>query len=205
MSSYESVAREYCCAKVNNVIFNDRCGYAMIFYEPVYSHDRKIPALEKQDLLYSIPLQRKSLKPARQPNLVIEPDREKYESAKEFILRKSTERKISEIHETCRNIKNLYKKIENLDLERREFVSPHRRVNIRGKCHYKACDILQDDAMKDVNFVYERNLDETRRFLKRKSKRPQKPVTEVCKDIEEVEKSCNNECSRCACSGNSIN
>ncbi|CRL03168.1 CLUMA_CG016570, isoform A [Clunio marinus] len=154
--------------KVNNVIYNDRCGYAIIFYDPIYDLDAKIPPLRMSDLPYTIPIQRKSiacLKPAGKPVASIEVKREykrpgDYEAAQDFIRRKIIERKMDEIREACANIRQCYKKAEKFDMKRREAISPRVKSKLRGKSSDEICDILVDDVMQNVDYVYERNLEE---------------------------------------------
>ena len=183
-----TVNREYNRGNVKNVVYNDRCGYAIIFYEPIFDLDTKIAPLKMADLPYTIPLQR--LKAAGRP---ISPSEAKtprvdgdYEAAKEFIERKKMERKMDEIRDACFNIRNCYKKAEKFDLKRREVISPRLQSKIRGKSSNEICDVLVDDVMQNVDYVYEKNLEEkgkTRQklalvALRRAAKAP-KPVTKI--------------------------
>lgn len=191
-----SISRTYSRGKVNNVIYNDRCGYALIFYDPIFDLDTKIPPLKMADLPYTIPLQRKtlrSLKPAGKPvgpNEFREVSRPKvpgdYEAAQDFIHRKLIERKMDEVREACSNIRQCYKTAEKFDLKRREAISPRVKAKIRGKTSDEICDILVDDVMKNVDYVYERNLEKkgkTRQklalaALRREAKAP-KPIEKI--------------------------
>lgn len=196
MSMRESISRTYSRGKVSNVIYNDRCGYAIIFYDPIYDLDTQIPPLRMADLPYTIPLQRKSirsLKPAGKPvsgNEIREVRRNPVpgdvEAAREFIHRKTIERKMDEIRESCANIRHCYKKAEKFDLKRREVISPRVKAKLRGKSSDEICDVLVDDVMQNVDYVYERNLEEkgkTQRklalaALRRAAKAP-KPIEKI--------------------------
>lgn len=186
-----TVSRNYSRGKVNNVIYNDRCGYAIVFYEPIYDLDTKIPALNVSDLPYTIPLHRKILKAAGKPigpTELREPPKVPgdYEAAQDFMHRKIIERKMDEIRESCFNIRQCFKKAEKFDLKRREVISPRVKGKIRGKTSDEICDILVDDVMQNVDYVYERNLEEKGRTqqklaiaaLRRAAKAP-KPIQKI--------------------------
>ena len=188
-----TVNREYSRGHVKNVVYNDRCGYAIIFYEPIFDLDTKIVPLRMADLPYTIPLQRREnpvLKAAGKPIGPIEVKAPRvpgdYEAAKEFIERKKIERKMDEIRDACFNIRNCYKKAEKFDLKRREVISPRLQSKIRGKSSNEICDVLVDDVMQNVDYVYEKSLEEkgkTRQklalaALRRAAKAP-KPVPKI--------------------------
>ena len=187
-----SINRSYSRGRVNNVIYNDRCGYAIIYYDPIYDLDTKIAPLRMADLPYTIPLNRKSLRPAGRPigPSVREVRRPEVpgerETAEAFIHRKTMERKMDEIREACANIHYCYQKAEKFDAKRREVISPRIRAKIRGKNSDEICDVLVDDVMQNVDYVYERNLEEkgkTQRnlalaALRRAAKAP-KPIEKI--------------------------
>lgn len=194
--SKSSENRTYSRGKVDNVIYNDRCGYAIIFYDPIYDLDTKIAPLKVSDLPYTIPLLRKNqrnLKPAGKPIGPYE-DREvrrpkipgQYEAAEDFIHRKIIERKMDEVREACANIRHCYQKAEKFDLKRREAISPRLKSKLRGKASDEICDVLVDDVMQNVDYVFERNLEEkgkTQRklalaALRRAAKAP-KPIEKI--------------------------
>lgn len=162
--------RSYSRGKVNNVVYNDRCGYAIIFYEPIYDLDTKIAPLRMKDLPHTIPLQRKALhnlKPAGKPVSAVDEHKVSrpsvpgdYEAAQSFIQRKIMERKMDEIREACFNARQCYKKAEKYDLKRREVISPRMNNKFRGKSSDEICDILVDDVMQNVDYVYEKSLEE---------------------------------------------
>jgi hypothetical protein len=166
MALSDSVCRSYSRGKVKNVVYNDRCGYAIVFYDPIYDLDTKIPPLKVADLPYTIPLERQrlqKLKPAGKPVCGKEVKRPEVpgecEAAKDFIQRKILERKMDEIRDTCYNIHKCYEKAEKFDMERRKVISPRVRAKIRGRSSDIICDVLVDDAMQNVDYVFERNLE----------------------------------------------
>lgn len=166
MALRDSVCRSYSRGKVKNVVYNDRCGYALVFYDPIYDLDTKIPPLKVSDLAYTIPLDRQhlsKLKPAGKPISSAEVKRPdcpgEREAAKDFIRRKILERKMDEIRDTCYNIHKCYEKAEKFDMERRKVISPRVKAKIRGKTSDVICDVLVDDAMQNIDYVYERNLE----------------------------------------------
>lgn len=166
MALNDSVSRSYSRGKLKNVVYNDRCGYAIVFYDPIYDLDTKIHPLKVSDLPYTIPLDRQhlhNLKPAGKPvngNQVKRPESAgEREAARDFIHRKILERKMDEIRDTCYNIHKCYLKAEKFDMERRKVISPRVKAKIRGKSSDVICDVLVDDAMQSVDYVYERNLE----------------------------------------------
>lgn len=166
MALRDSVCRSYSRGKVKNVVYNDRCGYAIVFYDPIYDLDTKIQPLKVADLPYTIPLDRQhlnKLKPAGKPVNGDEVKRPEVpgerEAAKDFIRRKILERKMDEIRDTCYNIHKCYQKAEKFDLERRKVISPRVKAKIRGRSSDVICDVLVDDAMQSIDYVYERNLE----------------------------------------------
>ncbi|CAG9801548.1 unnamed protein product [Chironomus riparius] len=193
MTLRDEVCRSYSRGKVKNVVYNDRCGYAIVFYDPIFDLDTKIAPLRMADLPYTIPLDRKrltSLKPAGKP--VNEDDIRRpvtsgeCEAAKDFIRRKVMERKMDEIRDCCYNIKKCYEKAEKFDLKRREVISPRLRNKLRGKQSDAICDILIDDVMQNVDYVYEKNLEEKGKTQKklalaalRRAARAPKPVEKI--------------------------
>jgi len=193
MTLRDEVCRSYSRGKVKNVVYNDRCGYAIVFYDPIFDLDTKIAPLRMADLPYTIPLDRKrlaSLKPAGRP--VSENDIRRpvtsgeCEAAKDFIRRKVMERKMDEIRDCCYNIKKCYEKAEKFDLKRREVISPRLSNKLRGKKSDAICDVLIDDVMQNVDYVYERNLEEKGKTQKklavnalRRAARAPKPVEKI--------------------------
>lgn len=195
----------YSRGKVNRVIYNDRCGYAIIFYEPINDTNIKILPLRVADEENTIPLQIIGrLKPAGKP---VSPNKPRellrpkipgdYESAQEFIHRKVIERKMDEVREACFNIRRCYEKTEKYHLKRREVISPRIKSKIRGKNSDEICDLLVDDVMQNVDYMYKKNfaeIDKTRQKntfpdLKRETKYP-KPVERklvTAPNLEEVE------------------
>lgn len=189
-----SISRTYSRGKVNNVIYNDRCGYAIIYYDPIYDLDTQLPPLRMADLPYTIPLQRKSIRSLKAAGKPVGPTEEvrrthvpgDYEAAQDFIRRKTIERKMDEVKEAFFNIRQCYKKAEKFDMKRREVLSPRVKSKLRGKSADEICDVLVDDVMQNVDYVYERNLEEkgkTQRklalaALRRQAKAP-KPIEKI--------------------------
>lgn len=188
-----SISRTYSRGKVNNVIYNDRCGYAIIFYDPIYDLDTQIPPLRMADLPYTIPLQRKSIRTLKAAGKPVGPEEVRrphvpgdYEAAQDFIRRKTIERKMDEVKEAFFNIRQCYKKAEKFDMKRREVLSPRVKSKLRGKSADEICDVLVDDVMQNVDYVYEKNLEEkgkTQRklalaALRRAAKAP-KPIEKI--------------------------
>lgn len=193
MALRESLCTAYSRGKVKNVLYNDRCGYAIVFYQPIFDLDTKIPALRMADLPHTIPLNRKhlaKLKPAGRP---VNPDEVRrpvvpgeYEAAKDFIHRKLIERKMDEIRDTCHNIHKYFEKAEKYDLKRREVISPRVKAKIRGKSSNEICDVLVDDVMQNVDYVYERDLEEKGRTKKKLAVAALRRAAKAPKPVEKI-------------------
>lgn len=194
MSLRESVCRTYNRGKVKNVVYNDTCGYAIVFYDPIYDLDTKIVPLRMADLPYTIPLDRKQLtklKPAGRPINASEIKRPpihqgECEAAKDFIHRKVIERKMDEIREACYNIKKCYEKAEKFDLKRREVISPRVKCKLRGKTADEICDVLIDDVMQNVDYVFERNLEEKGKAEKKLAVAALRRAAKAPKPVEKI-------------------
>jgi hypothetical protein len=193
MALRESVTRTYSRGKVNNVVYNDRCGYAIVFYEPIYDLDTKIPPLRVADLPYTIPLNRKQLKNLKPAGKPINADEKRHviipgecESAASFIHRKVIERKMDEIRDICCNIKRCYEKAEKFDLKRREVISPRVKGKIRGKNSDEICDVLVDDVMQNIDYVYERNLEEKGKTQKKLALAALRRAAKAPKPVEKI-------------------
>jgi hypothetical protein len=193
MTLRDEVCRSYSRGRVKNVVYNDRCGYAIVFYAPIFDLDTKIAPLKMADLPYTIPLDRKQLaklKPAGRPVNADEVRRVKIpgecEDAKHFIERKIMERKMDEIRDACYNIKKCYEKAEKFDLKRREVISPRSKGKFRGKTSDEICDVLVDDVMQNVDYVYEKSLEDKSKTQNklavaalRRAARAPKPITKT--------------------------
>lgn len=191
-----SINRSYTRGKVDNVIYNDRCGYAIIFYEPIYDLDTRIAPLKMADLPYTIPLQRKSLRQLKAAGRPVGPSEKdevrrpkvpgQYEAAEDFIHRKMIERKMDEIREACANVRYCFKKAEKFDLKRREAISPRVKSKIRGKTSDEICDVLVDDVMQNVDYVFEKNLEEKGKTQKKLALAALRRAAKAPKPIEKI-------------------
>lgn len=194
MATIDSAVRSYSRGKLKNVVYNDRCGYAIVFYDPIFDLDTKIAPLKLADLPYTIPLDRAhlhNLKPAGKP---VCGDKEKKrpqvpgecEAARDFIHRKLIERKMDEIRDTCYNIHKCYQKAEKFDLERRKVISPRVKAKIRGRSSDIICDVLVDDAMQNIDYVYERNLEAEEEKKKKLALIARRKAARAPKKIEKI-------------------
>lgn len=191
--------RSYGRGKVKKVMFNDRCGYALVYYDPIYDHDSKIDALNLKDLPYTIPLNTKSLKklkPAGKPSTLPDYTEIKrvnkpgdYETAKQFMERKLIESKMDEIREACYNCKRYFQKAEKFDLKRREIISPRLKAKIRGRNSDEIADFLVDDVMHNVDYVYDRNIEpKPKKIVKTKKiqQNEEKKCEEKSKNVDKL-------------------
>lgn len=108
------------------------------------------------------------------------------EAAKDFIHRQVMERKMDEIREACANIRYCYKKAEKFDAKRREVISPRVKAKIRGKTSDEICDVLVDDVMQNVDYVYEKNLEEKGKTQRKLALAALRRVARAPKPIEKI-------------------
>jgi hypothetical protein len=161
-----SVLRTPAYAKYNGTItsphYSDRYGYAITYYEPLYDLDLKIPGLGIAQAPF-IPIQH--IRHSRQsrpfvPRHLTEEDmvqinlrakqrardimkdfhpaqKQSYESARNFTMRKDIESKLEEIRESCNNAENYYKKASKYDFTRQSLTP-------RTKPRFVEKDTLKD-------------------------------------------------------------
>jgi hypothetical protein len=196
-------------SKIQKIIHNDRGGYSIIFYETNKDH---WPCKEPEVILHK-ENGIGELKAAGKPVSSLSDDLRKPNNKSEDAVRKAvTHQKIVEIQDTFSNIKNMYKKAENQDLQRRKIINPSVRRSLRGRSADEICDILLKDVMKNNDFVFnsvqdEKCSKETRNALRKRfcSKKTCETVSEkpkaceIKKSCEEVKKVCQGCCCSCSC------
>lgn len=142
--------------------YNDRYGYTIAYYEPIYDVDLKIPGLGIAEVPF-IPIQRsnRTSRPFVPRHLTAEDmiqinlrasqrakdilkdfhpaQKASYESARDFRTKKEIESTIEEIRESCANVHSYYRKAGKYDFTRNKLYSP------RATSHY-----IDKDNLKDI-------------------------------------------------------
>lgn len=131
---------------ISKVIYNDRYGYAIAYYEP-HMRDPALEIMERAKRI-NLPTTRK-FKP--------EPTRlwKLRETPREFLERKDQEREIELLHDTCDKAKSLFRKARDFDYNRHEMLFPKYKNSIdeRGTV---------DEVITRVNDIYEKYLNKSR-------------------------------------------
>lgn len=133
---------------VTKLVYNDRLGYAIAYYEPL--HGAKIRIFDDKP-----PKQRKLIKNSlKVPEVVDSISLE----TQELIRKKQLENTADDIREACASVRTLFRKCEERDLSRRDVLSDHVKLRIRGKSANEICDILVDDVLNHVKHIYKQDV-----------------------------------------------
>lgn len=128
---------------INRIVYNDKLGYAIVYYNPVSSHDVVIRPT-------------KSCEHERHRNLSeIEPTVEEkfHEEVEAMVRRRTREDADKEIRKICQKVNEMYSQVEQLDMSRREVLNYRVRADIKGKSADEICDILVQDVLKHAKCV----------------------------------------------------
>ena len=143
LTSYQTNNR----GEITKIIYNDRSGHAIAYYEPIPSSH--ISILNKAEKIKDIVV-KKSVKPKNERNSHIA-----NRKISDVIREKEQQNKINLMHETYLNAKKLFKQTREFDYNRREMLSPEYKNRIY--------DRAVDDIIQIVNQTYEESLTESRR------------------------------------------
>lgn len=140
--------------RVERVVFNDRLGYAVIYYNPINSGGVKVPRSED--------ICERRRRQALQPNRFDDPIDEKFCDEIEAMVRKREREAASkEIENICDEINDLYRDIEQQSLKHRDILNSKVREQIKGKSANDICDILVKDVLNHTNPIYNRVKEDT--------------------------------------------
>lgn len=154
-------------------------GYTIAYYEPVYDLDLKIPGLGIAQVPF-IPIQHVKTSRGTRPfvprhlteqdmiqiNLRAErrakdilkdfhpAQKESYESARDFRVKKEIESRMEEIRESCANVHNYYKKAEKYDFNRKNIFEGRSKGRLNCKNYPK--DVILDMKVENVNDIKEK-------------------------------------------------
>lgn len=124
--------------RVERVVFNDRLGYAVVYYEPIGRGGVKVPKSE------DICDQRK--------HKILNPYNDKIdekfcEEVEAMVRKREREAASKEIENICEKINDLYQEVEQQDLKHRDVLNCRVREQIKGKSAQDICDILVQDVL----------------------------------------------------------
>jgi hypothetical protein len=138
---------------ITRVSYNDRQGYAIVYYKPLFDLGPRNPEAE------NISAQRHQLSVQKR---FVSPPQVYSDNTAALIRKKQFESASENIKETCANVRDLFRRCEQYDLSRREILNDRVREQIRGKSADEICDILVEDVMKHVKYIYK--TDDTEAF-----------------------------------------
>lgn len=124
--------------RVEKVVFNDRLGYAVVYYEPISRSGVKVPKFEdicerrKHQILNSYDGKL---------------DEKFCEEVEAMVRKKERETAAKEIEKICDDISDLYRVVEQQDLKHREILNCRVREQIKGKSANDICDIIVQDVL----------------------------------------------------------
>lgn len=133
-------------SRIKNIVYHDRLGYAIVYYQPNKYGCVKVPRSE--DICNHRRHQVIN-------KLVDDPTTERFhEEVEAMIRRKTRETAEKEIRKMCEKVHELYSKVEEADLSRREVLNWRVKEQIKGKSADEICDILVSDVLKHSKYLY---------------------------------------------------
>lgn len=158
---------------------NERTGYTLTYYEPIYDVDLKIPGMGIAERPF-VPIQytRKSrgtrpfvpryltaedmiqinLRADQRAKDILKDfhpsQKASYESAHDFRTKKAIESRIDEIRESCANANSYYQKAKKYDFTRQQLYNPRSKVLLEDKNKVK--DIILEAKLENINDLKEK-------------------------------------------------
>lgn len=135
--------------RVEKVVFNDRLGYAVVYYEPIGCGGVNVP--KSEDIC------------ERRRHQVLNPCNDKHdakfcEEIEAMIRKNERETAAKEIEKICDEISDLYREVEQQNLKHRDILNCRVREQIRGKSAKDICDIIVQDVLnhtKPTRYIQE--------------------------------------------------
>lgn len=124
--------------RVERVVFNDRLGYAVIYYKPIGKGGVKVPKLE--DICDQ--RRHKILNPYND-----KVDEKFCEEVEAMVRKRERETATKEIESICEKISDLFREVEQQDIKHRDILNYRVREQIKGKSAQEICDILVQDVL----------------------------------------------------------
>lgn len=133
--------------RVERVVYNDRLGYAVVYYKPIARSAVRVPRFD--DICER--RRRQALQPFE------DSVEEKFCDEVEAMVRKREREAASkEIENICEKINDLFHVVEQQDIRHRDILNQHVREQIKGKSASQICDILVKDVYNHTNPIYNR-------------------------------------------------
>lgn len=135
--------------RVDRVVFNDRLGYAVVYYEPIGRGGVKVP--KSEDICDH--RKHKILNPCND-----QLDEKFCEEVEAMVRKREREVASKEIENICEKISDLFREVEQQDLKHREILNCRVREQIKGKSAQDICDILVQDVLnhtKPTRYIQE--------------------------------------------------
>lgn len=159
--------------------YNERTGYTLTYYEPIYDVDLKIPGLGIAERPF-VPIQhiRKSrgsrpfvpryltaedmiqinLRANQRAKDILKDfhpsQKASYESAHDFRTKKAIESRIDEIRESCANVNSYYQKAKKYDFTREKLYNPRSKLHFEDKDKVK--DIILEAKLENIDDLKEK-------------------------------------------------
>jgi hypothetical protein len=131
--------------RVERVVFHDKLGYAVVYYQPIGNNQVKVPRSE--DILER----------RRKQVSFDDPKDEIFCAEVEAMVRKRERESASkEIENICEKIEDMFNQVEECDLKNRDILNQRVREQIRGKSADDICDIILKDVYNHTNPIYNR-------------------------------------------------
>jgi hypothetical protein len=133
-------------SRIKNIVYNDRLGYAIVYYQPTELGFVKVPRSE--DICNHRRHQVIN-------KLVDHPIKEKFhEEVEAMVRRRERETADKEIRKICEKVHELYTKVEQADMSRREILNYRVKEQIKGKSADEICDILVKDVLNHTKYIH---------------------------------------------------
>lgn len=138
--------------RVERVVFNDRLGYAVVYYEPFGREGVKVPKSE------DICDQRR--------HQILNPcddklDEKFCEEVEAIVRKREREEASKEIEHICESINDLFREVEQSDVKHRDILNCRVREQIKGKSANDICDILVQDVLNHTKPTRYPRVDDT--------------------------------------------
>lgn len=123
--------------RVERVVFNDRLGYAIIYYDPI---GRGVKVPKSEDICDQ--RRQKILNPYNDAL-----DEKFCEEVEAMVRKREREAATKEIENICEKISDLFREVEQQDIKHRDILNFRVREQIKGKSAQDICDILVEDVL----------------------------------------------------------
>lgn len=138
--------KSYDQSRVKRVVYNDRLGYAIVYYQPIDGDFVRIPRSEdicqhrRHQVLHKLE----------------DPIEEKFhEEVEAMVRRREREDAEKEIRKICEKVHDMFVDVQEADLSRREILNFRVKEQIKGKSADEICNILVDDVLRHAKYIYQ--------------------------------------------------